>query len=322
MLRNETDATPRGLVFEFDGDTNVTKFHMDRVRKLRNWKPFEFNLNLQMFDGNIVVTGVDARALPAGRYWFRLKIADLKLPKERKTIEIKENGEAVVDLKAQKDKRDIRLTGGINTFDPELRRILQAPQSRLDGSAAWDWLNSKNPRPRRKACLLNLFAKLRTAPTVTDPLVRQVQHVFFADVDRAYMRVDRDFFTRIEALARDPQKPFYEEGSPKSASHRRLLDRISSFEGDIDQYKLVSFRQEGGNSMQAVIAHVPQDAGRNVYADLDIDLGNPLQDVVGFVVHVGELIDPGRTDHLGLRAKLGKNKRIAPYLFYDVVENA
>ena len=74
--------------------------------------------------------------------------------------------------------------------------------------------------------------------------------------------------------------------------------------------------------MQAVIAHVPQDAGRNVYADLDIDLGNPLQDVVGFVVHVGELIDPGRTDHLGLRAKLGKNKRIAPFLFYDVIENA
>lgn len=168
---------------------------------------------------------------------------------------------------------------------------------------------------------MNLLAKLRTAPTVTEPLIRQVQHVFFADVDRAFVRVDREFFTRIDALAQDPNKPFFEEGSPKSAVHRQLLDRISAVEGGIDQYRLVSYRQEGANSMQAVIAHHPQDLSRNVYADLDIDLGNPLQDVVGFVVHLGELIDPGRTDHLALRAKLGKNKRIAPFLFYDVVKN-
>src|SRR5215207_6668451 len=90
MLRNETDATPRGLVVEFDGDSPVTKFRMERVRTLRDWHPHEFKLELQLFNGNLVITGVDPRALPAGRYWFRLRIADLNLPKEKIRIEIPE----------------------------------------------------------------------------------------------------------------------------------------------------------------------------------------------------------------------------------------
>ena len=321
MLRNETDATPRGLLFEFDGDSPVTKFRMDRVRTLRDWGPREFKLDVHLSDGNLVVTGVDPRAFPAGRYWFRLKVADLNLPKEKVQVEIPEDGELVRDIPVKKDKRDIRLTGNINSFDGEIRRILQATASRVDGGAASDWLTSHEPRPRRKACLLNLLAKLRTSPTPASPLIGNVQHVFFADVDRAYARVDREFFTRIDALARDPKKPFFAEGSPKSAVHRQLLDRIARFEGDVDKYRLESFRQEGKNSMQAVVAILP-DPSRNFYADLDIDLGNPLQDVVGLFIHLGELIDPGKTDHLALRAKLAKNKTIAPFLFYEVVNNS
>jgi len=40
--------------------------------------------------------------------------------------------------------------------------------------------------------------------------------------------------------------------------------------------------------LQAVVAEPP--AGCDfTFADIDLDLGNPLQDVVGFVVHMGEL---------------------------------
>ncbi|HJQ31472.1 MAG TPA: hypothetical protein VJ866_04820 [Pyrinomonadaceae bacterium] len=321
-LRNETDATPRGLVIEFDQDSPVTKFRMERVRQLRGWDPFVFKLNVQLFDGKLVITGVDPRALPGGRYWFRLKIADLNLPQDRIQIEVPDDGDAKeTEIKVKKDKRDVRLTSAVTAFDGDIKRVVEATASRLDGSAAADWLTSRPPRPRRKACFLNLLAKLRTAPTVSDHLLRNVNHVFFADVDRIYARVDGELFTRLDALARDPSKPFFDEGSPASAGHRRLLDRISPFEGNIDQYRLRSFRQEGRNSMQAVVA-VPSDPTRRYYADLDIDLGNPLQDVVGFVIHMGELIDPGKTDHLALREKLGKNKTIAPFLFYEVVKNS
>lgn len=73
--------------------------------------------------------------------------------------------------------------------------------------------------------------------------------------------------------------------------------------------------------MQAVVA-IPSDLGRNFYADLDIDLGNPLEDLAGFVIHMGELIAPGKTDHLALLGKLVKIKAVAPFLFYEVVESA
>lgn len=321
-LRNETDATPRGLVVEFDQDSPVTRFRMDRVRQLHGWHPHIFKLELQLLGGNLIVTGVDPRALPAGRYWFRLRIADLNIPKERVRIEIPEDGDAEKEIKVKKDKRDVRLTSAVTAFDNEVRRVVEAQSSRLDGLPAAEWLTNRNPRPRRKACFLNLLAKLRTAPTESDHLLRNVHHVFFADVDRIYARVDRELFTRLEALARDPSKPFFDEGSPASAGHRRLLDRISRFEANIDQYRLRSFRQEGKNSMQAVVAVPVSDPTRQHYADLDIDLGNPLQDVRGFVIHMGELIDPGKTDHLALREKLGKNKTIAKYLAYEVVKNS
>jgi hypothetical protein len=320
-LRNETDATPRGLVVEFDQDSPVTKIRMDRVRQLRDWHPHIFKLDVQLLGGDLVVTGVDPRALPAGRYWFKLRIADLNLPKERMRIEIDEDGETTKEIKVKKDKRDVRLTSAVTAFDNEVRRVVEAPSSRLDGLAASEWLTNRNPRARRKACFLNLLAKLRTAATESDHLLRHVHHVFFADVDRIYARVDRELFTRLEALARDPSKPFFDEGAPASAGHRRLLERISRFEPNTEQFKLRSFRQEGKNSMQAVVA-VPPDPTRRHYADLDIDLGNPLQDIVGFVIHLGELIDPGKTDHLALREKLGKNKTIAKYLTYEVVKNS
>lgn len=319
MLRNETDATPRGLLFEFDGATEATKVRMERVRKLRDWRLGEFNLDINLIDGNLVFTGVDTRSLPPGKYWCRLRIADLKLPKGKISIDLKEDGEVVKEIAVEKDKRDIELIGEIASFDSELKRVLEATASRLDGSAASGWLSDTNPRAARKACVLNLLAKLRTVPTTSKPLINHLQHIFFADVDRVYGRVDRDFFTRLDELARDPQKPFFDEGSPKSAGHRRLLDRIARFEGQVETYRLVSYRQEGKNSMQAVIA-IPSDPSRNFYADLDIDLGNPLQDVVGFVIHLGELINPGKTDHLALRAQLEKTKSLAPFLMYKVIQ--
>ncbi len=322
-LRNETDAMPRDLVIEFDQASPVTKIRMERVRQLHGWHPHIFNLSVQLFDGNLIITGVDPRSLPGGRYWFRLKISDLNLPHDKISVEVPDDGDAkVTNIKVRKDKRDVRLTSAVKDFDAEIKRVVEASASRIDGVAVAEWLTSRPPRPGRKACFLNLLAKLRTAPTAPDHLLRHVQHAFFADVDRVYARVDHDLHPRLLALSKQSPKVFIEEGSPKSAGHRRLLDRVAAFEGSGVEYDLRSFRQSGDkNSVQAVVA-VPKDPSRNHYADLDIDLGNPLHSPVGFVIHMGELLNPGRTDHLALREKLGKNKTIAPFLFYDIVKTS
>ena len=60
--------------------------------------------------------------------------------------------------------------------------------------------------------------------------------------------------------------------------------------------------------------------GRNVSfcADFDIDLGNPLEDVDGFVVHMGELALGGDTNHLELHDALDTGA-MKPFLYYTVV---
>ena len=72
--------------------------------------------------------------------------------------------------------------------------------------------------------------------------------------------------------------------------------------------------------MQAVIAVPPGgDANRRHYADLDIDLGNPLQDVEGALIHFGELLTPGKTDHLKLAEKLATGAT-EDFMYYKVVK--
>jgi hypothetical protein len=69
--------------------------------------------------------------------------------------------------------------------------------------------------------------------------------------------------------------------------------------------------------MQIVIA-VPPPELPHTYVDLDLDLGNPLQDLLGFVVHMGELLDGKPTNHLDLRKKIAKTKA-GGFLCYTVV---
>ena len=59
-----------------------------------------------------------------------------------------------------------------------------------------------------------------------------------------------------------------------------------------------------------------QNTGR-YYADVDIDLGNPLRDLEGFVIHMGELLSGQDTDHLKLHDALAKRGH-GPFIFYDV----
>ena len=80
---------------------------------------------------------------------------------------------------------------------------------------------------------------------------------------------------------------------------------------------LHSYRHEGKNSLQMTLAAPPSATSRPCFADIDVDLGNPLQDVAGTVIHLGELVDPGRTDHLALRKKLADG-RARDFLYYKV----
>jgi hypothetical protein len=155
-------------------------------------------------------------------------------------------------------------------------------------------------------------------PNLAAPLLNLVQEVFLVANDRIHAKVDRKLVDTLQDLADDPARPFFAEGKPHAPIHGRLLTAMPESPDVRARFGgLTSFRAEGKPSMQIVVAIPPADLP-HTYADIDLDLGNPLQDVIGFFVHLGELLDGKPTNHLDLRKPLGKTKAV-DFLYYKVV---
>lgn len=315
---DEPDPIQRTVGIGFDGVDEITKYRMRRIRQLQGWEPNQFKLALAVEDGAIVLRGVTPLALPEGRYRVQVSLEEARTRASKKTVAFVEDGHAVCNVDLTTDAREIQVD--LTRCDTMIRRVLDA--SWIDGQEAVPWLAAAW-RPTRKACLLNVLATLRIRPTMSDPLVQYVQHTFWVSNDRLYAKVDRQLLSALESLALDPRKPFYREGRPKSDVHLKLLDAIPE-SSDIKRLftpeGLCSFRAEGRPSLQAVIAQPPAGLA-HTYAEFDLDLGNPLQDLAGFVVHMGELLDSTITNHLDLRKELAKTTA-AEYLYYTLTTDA
>ncbi|HEX5085287.1 MAG TPA: hypothetical protein VFY40_24890 [Blastocatellia bacterium] len=319
MFDSESDDWPRGLTLEFDADSPITRLRMDQVRQTKGWRSKEYKLKLSPQGGALVVAGVDPATLPAGRYWFRLRIGDLILPKQRISVELKENQDTAIEVEVSPDPRQVELLLDSANVDQQIRRVLT--QSELDGLALTNWLADPQPRPSRKACLLNLLAKLRTAPDMSETLLKHIRQVFFADVDRCYAAVDGELFDRLNALTCRDDQPFSADPAPEAPGHHNLLRHIRSVESDADKFRLHSFRRRGNNSLRATVAVPPGgDSSRRFYAEFDIDLGAAERDFEGFFIHVGEVLSPDKTDHLKLREKLATDQTVRKFLYYRVID--
>jgi len=309
---DEADPIQRTVSIGFDAANDITEYRLRRVRQLQGWEPGQFRLRVSAEDGSLVLRGVDPLALPQGRYTVRVRLEEAKTRERTRTLQVDENSHAVSVVDVETDDRDVDVDLGT---DAEIMRVLG--NSSFDDEDAVDWLEG-DWRPAKKACLLNLVASLRVRPTLSAPLIKYVQGFYQIGNERGFAKVDREFLTRLEELANDPKKPFYREGRPKADIHRKLVDSIPAdvlplFSAD----RLVSFRGEKSPSLQAVVAEPP--AGYpSTFADIDLDLGNPLQDIAGFIVHMGELVGGNPTNHLDLRKKLAKTSAGA-FLYYKVV---
>ena len=310
---DENDPLERTVGIQFTPRNDITRMRMDSVRRIQGWQPGEFKLNLSVEDGSILLRGANEHALPEGRYGVRLQIEEADTPKIQ-TAAVDHDGFAVVQVDVQMDDRTVNVD--LTDADEDILAVLE--RSSVNGLPAVDWLEDASRRPTRQACLLNLMASLRTRPNKGAPLIRLVQDVFMVANDRLYAKVDRKLLDTLQTLANDPKRPFYAEGTPHASIHGRLLTEMPEPPATKSSFtNLLSFRAEGAPSMQVVIAVPPADCP-HTYADFDLDLGNPLQDVAGFFVHMGELLDGKPTNHLDLRKRLAKTAA-AEFLYYTVV---
>jgi hypothetical protein len=310
---DESDPLERTVGIQFTPRNEITRTRMDSVRRIQGWQPGEFKLNLSVANGSILLRGTNEHALPEGRYGVRLQIEEARTP-QMQTASVDHDGSAVVQVDVQMDDRAVAVD--LNDADDDIMAVLE--RSSVNGMSAVDWLEDTTRRPARQACLLNLMASLRTRPTIGAPLIQLVRDVFMVANDRLYAKVERKLLDVLQTLANDPKRPFYAEGTPHAAIHGRLLTEMPEPPEIKPSFKnLLSFRAEGAPSMQVVVAVPPPDSP-HTYADFDLDLGNPLQDVAGFFVHMGELLDGKPTNHLDLRKKLAKTAA-AEFLYYTVV---
>ncbi|MEO8678611.1 MAG: hypothetical protein ABI665_06175 [Vicinamibacterales bacterium] len=309
---DEPDAIERTVGLQINGRGEATRQRMRRIAQVKGWDPGQFKLTAGVEDGNVLLRGVDQDALPEGLYSLKVLVEEATTSQATKNLTVDQDGHDSLAVTVAMDERDIAVD--LQGCDPDVARILDS--SSIDGLAGVEWLQSDH-RAVRRACWLNLLASLRVRPKVSDPLIDLVDNTFMVFNDRAYMKVGRGLLPRIDELVKDPAQPFYAEGAPTASIHARLLEQIpepadikSRFQG------LLSFRGEGSPSLQMVIAVPPIDLPYT-YAEFDLDQANPLQDLTGFVVHMGELLGGKQTNHLDLRKKLVA--KAGDYLYYTVI---
>jgi hypothetical protein len=313
---DEPDPLERTVGITFDGASAATRERMNSIRRLQGWDPGQFKLNVAVEDGALVLRGANEHSLPEGLYKLKVEIEEARTARKFTIADVEHDSHAAIDIDLQLDERGVNVD--LEDCDTDIRQLLE--RSVIDDVAAPTWLEDGGRRPTRQACLLNLLASLRTRPTPRSPLVQLVHDVYYVGNDRVYAKVDRSLVDTLQALSNDPAKPFYAEGTPRAPIHGRLLSGLPEPPDVKARFTtLSSFRGEGRPSMQAVVAIPPPDLP-HTYAEFDLDLGNPLQDVLGFFVHMGELLDGKPTNHLDMRKVLAKAKA-SDFLYYTVVAN-
>lgn len=311
-LCGETSAFPRGFGINVWPADPVTSEKIWRVRQRLDWNIRQFRFNVSRENDRLVITGVDAGfdTLPAGRYDVEFQLGGIRFKRSYfRSVRLAEGGSTELVFEGKPSKYRFELNTKVTDFGEHVERIILA--SEIDDRRAEDWLQpGVSDRDVRKACLMNILAKLSIVPSRADRLNKFVRKVMHVEADRVYAEVDEEFFARVDG-------GFLPPDSMIDATHKRLLKKAPH----PDEYELVSYRENKGNgALQVVIAKpkpgsaIPSDT---LFADIDIDGSNPSYDLARFMTHCGHLMQGKTTDHFKMRKRIAA--QTGDFLYYDAV---
>lgn len=123
-------------------------------------------------------------------------------------------------------------------------------------------------------------------------------------VDRIFFRADAKLASAISKLVEDG----FFQPSLASSSHRKIYDIFPAVPRSAP---IRSFREAKRPSLQILYA---RDYDGQLAGEMDIDLSSPKMDLVGFFIHLAEVLTPGKTDHRRIRAALLKDPDTRRYL--------
>lgn len=313
ILFGETSAWPRRTAFMLRPISPGTRAEVAKVRMRLNLGPMEFRVRIQGTEsGHITIGGLDSRGLPHGTWEFAVNVYPFGTHRAGR-IQIPENGQAVVTVPLGAEPGRIAVRD-VQLWDSEIVRVLGASgldhplPDELERENGISWVGNDTRRGRRRACALNVLAVCRELD-----IIPHVRLILFAEVDRLYAAVEPAFLSKL-----DPVR-FRAEGAPSHPIHEKIFELL---EVERPRWEQLSFRQNRSPSLQVVVTREkPVSAGPNgpVFAELDIDRGNPGLDLAGFFVHTGEVVHPGRTNHINLRETLSELPA-GRFLAYDSIQ--
>ena len=311
----ESSARPLGIGIGLTPANGAVAARMKRVRQIEDWAVDAFKLAVTRDGESLVISGAGKRkraeSLPPGNYTLRFVVSETRLSNSIADIEIPEDGEAVVSLHVVASSNRL-VVADRSQWDAETRAVCEHPNSRIDGMDPLGWISQPQPRIARKACLLNLLAKARSLPSarVGESLCSQIESVRWADVDRIAVTAAPGLLPMLRDTAG------WRDTGPIHPTHAQNLARV--FGGSANDYNIESFREPVAARSLQVVCATHRTSGR-VFADLDIDLGHPGIDLTGLIVHIGELLDPSRTNHLDLFGPLAGGST-HDFLYYRLEE--
>ncbi len=330
-MRVESFTREEGIAFESPMDASpliiaiglqsLLPGRLDPVRLRHDWREKEFGLDAVAKDGGLLLSGYagDREGLPYGTYDLTVEVESYRFKNGDQRIVIDRGKQVDIVLDAEPETRRVNL---LNNFNEATAALVE--NSVVDDQGLAQWLASTAPREARKACLLNILAKLAAPPmknVARKSLTDRIGSVHFVDVDRIYATADPALTDDLEGFVK--KGGWAAEGRPKALIHEKMVrDALNRFKRELrnktlEDFTLASYRQGGRNCLQIVVAS-PRFPHSKVYVDIDIDLGNPLWDLEGLLVHLGEQLDSGRTDHLALYGKLSRGDT-RDFMFYQVV---
>lgn len=242
-----------------------------------------------------------ATDLPTGQgdYFVRVRVGGIKFETIRKTVPLRRRTPPTIQFVEQAPTSALRLSRRVGEFDQRMLDILNS--SRLDRQRGTHWIQSAVNRDRRRACVLNILAKLAILTGARTPLLNHVRSIFLADSDRIYISAAPALLDSVQACNE------MEGESHIHKTHERLVRRLPRGARASD-YRLQGFREASNPSLQIVVARPQNGVSDDThYADVDIDLGNPRLDIRGFLIHVGEVLHADKTNHMNLRRALGES---------------
>ena len=320
ILADESSALPRGFCIELSPVPGATAALVADVARRRGWpQGGPMKLAVSISEGDLQIAGIAEDALPAGTYDFGLRVNGLRLKRaSRRRLSIRTDGTARLTLEEKPPKYGFELTETFSRFDDHTRRILE--ESRLDGLAASEWLGPNvSHRDRRKACLMNILAKLRVVPSIDSPLSEHVRRVHVVEDNRVYAEVDSQFFPIVSSEELS-QSQFLKRDLTVHDTHRRLLRRMELSDED---YDLRSYRESRPSGSLQVVGAAPKEgkgASPDVrFVDVDIDEANPAYDLLRGVIHWGHLMQGHKTDHFKIRQRIARQPA-NDFLYYRAVE--